>query len=110
MKLLKNKQPAHGMLEEYFKVSSLREMAKDLRLSEAPVLEKIEEIIDQYSRVSFAPCSVKIPDLILYLMFYIEKILGTLESNLYANRGFAQAMKPYLRDFVDERMINDLEA
>jgi|JI6StandDraft_1071083.scaffolds.fasta_scaffold912694_1 hypothetical protein len=96
------------MLEEYFKVSSLREMGKDLRVEQAPLLEKIEEVIDQYGRVSFAPCSVQMPDLILHLIFNLEKMLGTLENNLYGNRAFAQAMKQFLKDFASERLINDL--
>lgn len=50
------------------------------------------------------------PDLLLYLIFHLEKIFGTLENNLYGNRAFAEAMRPFLREFANERMINDLEA
>lgn len=66
-------------------------------------------MIDQYGRVSFTPCSIMMPDLIHFLIFHLEKIFGTLESNLYANKGFAGVMKSFLRDFANERMINDLE-
>ena len=70
MKLLSQK-PAHGMLEEYFKVTSLRDMGKDLRIEPIPVLEAIEELIDKSGRVSFAPCSVNMPDLLNFLIFHM---------------------------------------
>lgn len=66
------------MLEDYFKVTSLKAMGKDLRLKSVPMLEALEEIVDTTGRVSFAPCSVHMPDLLNYLIFHLEKILGTL--------------------------------
>ena len=75
-----------------------------------PVLEAIQTIVDQQSRVSFAPLSVSMPDLLLFLIFHLEKIFGSLETNLYANGKFGESMKPFLKGQVNERMINNLEA
>jgi len=53
-------------------------MGKDLRLKPVPMLEALEELVDHTGRVSFAPCSVHMPDLLHYLIFHIEKIMGSL--------------------------------
>jgi uncharacterized protein YbaA (DUF1428 family) len=47
---------------------------------------------------------------LLFLLFHIEKIFGTLESNMYANRKFATAMAPFLKEYSNERMISSIES
>ena len=66
-------------------------------------------MIDGSGRVSFAPCSVHIPDLLNFLIFHMEKIFCTLEKNMYANKKFAKEMVPFLKEYSNERMITNLE-
>ena len=53
-------------------------------------MKALAAIVDEYSQVTFSPCSVYKPDLLLALFVQLEKVFGTLQNNLLSNEMFAR--------------------
>jgi len=86
MQLCKGRRPADGTFDSYFGVASLTQLLQDNLAEDNPVARAIAQLVDQYKQASFSPCSIYNPDLILSLFLQLEKIFGTLQSNLLAFR------------------------
>lgn len=91
-------------------MASLQQLLSDNLPEENPLATAIAHIVDEYSQVSFSPCSVYKPDLLLSLFLQTEKIFGTLSGNLLAYSGFAQAAKNMLSDVGGEEVRVGLES
>ncbi len=70
-------------------MASLQQLLSDNLPEENPLATAIARIVDEYSQVSFSPCSVSKPELLLSLFLQMEKVFGTLPANLLAYKGFA---------------------
>lgn len=83
--MLKGVNLSMGILNDYLELTSMSEIVQDLSLvnKQKTVLTALATVIDQYSQVSFLPCSVYKKDLINYLVHTLEGIFGTREKNYF---------------------------
>lgn len=73
-------------------------------------MKALASIVDEYSQVTFTPCSVYKPDLLLALFVQLEKVFGTLQNNLLSNNRFAREASEYVSDVGGEGVRINLEA
>lgn len=65
--------------------------------------------MDQYSQVSFIPCSVYKVELIKFLILQIEKTFNTHEINKVNSPKYAKFIQEVDRSFAKEEIISELE-
>lgn len=73
-------------------------------------MKALAAIVDEYSQVTFSPCSVYKPGLLLALFVQLEKVFGTLQNNLLSNDRFAKEVGEYVSDVGGEAVRINLEA